>query len=278
MCLHTHLCNKDAFLEIKKDKQNFLRACYSYFHILHPSLLDFAWDWSDCWRHVIYTLTYRVIVCSTSSTSSISFFFFLSPLVSLVFFLYFSFSFWETKKNGNHQAQRQLHIGPLTPLSMFHRDHFLSSVRAPIVQKYLSLTYERHRSSPILVILLFKTRYNYYYYYNSTVRFLTCRHSLKKTSSLINQLYRENRNIKIEWLRLIWLYNLDICMQAYICSILPNWISSMHYQELTMQAKWTLYITFFACSNERIPYWTAISVKKFLHAYPRLADYSSSSW
>lgn len=45
----------------------------------------------------------------------------------------------------------------LLSFSMFHRDHFLSFVCAPIVQQYLSLSSKRHRSSPIVIVLLFNS-------------------------------------------------------------------------------------------------------------------------
>jgi hypothetical protein len=45
----------------------------------------------------------------------------------------------------------------LLSFSMFHRDHFLSFVCAPIVRQYLSLSNKRHRSSPTVIVLLFNS-------------------------------------------------------------------------------------------------------------------------
>lgn len=90
----------------------------------------------------IYIYIYRSIVWSTSRISSISFSLSLSLLA------------WETKKIAIDKRDNSYTLRLLS-FSMFHRDHFLSFVCAPIVQQYLSLSSKRHRSSPTVIVVLF---------------------------------------------------------------------------------------------------------------------------
>jgi len=116
---NAHLCNKNVILETKKRQtkvHNSLLLILAYalffFSRLHLRLTRL---FETCHIH---TYIYIDIVWSTSRMSSISFLFLSLSFASLSLSLphYLSlFHFGKQKeKNGNHQAQRQLHIVPLS--------------------------------------------------------------------------------------------------------------------------------------------------------------------